>query len=248
MKTGRPEDVLGWLKPGQRDLPPGRAGRVHGLHRSAEGQSRRRQGRRALVVPHPRHQHVRLWLAAGRTGACHVHGLARARAIDRSGPNHASMRCRIRRSAALLAQTGVRSRHSATHRRRTRAGAAPSASPAMRRELSGRDRRRRVCVPQRAHAADRGRRGDPGGADRPRCSDRCTAALATGPAGARSPVARGDCTHTRLRLIPDGAVIQSGIGEAPGAVIAALKDHRRPARSLRHHHAGVSRARGVRRA
>jgi acyl-CoA hydrolase len=28
-------------------------------------------------------------------------------------------------------------------------------------------------------------------------------------------------------LVPDGAVIQSGIGEAPGAVIAALKHHRR---------------------
>src|SRR6185295_18430651 len=28
-------------------------------------------------------------------------------------------------------------------------------------------------------------------------------------------------------LVPDGAVIQSGIGEAPGAIVAALKDHRR---------------------
>jgi acyl-CoA hydrolase len=42
---------------------------------------------------------------------------------------------------------------------------------------------------------------------------------------ARSP-ALERIARTTASLIPDGAIIQSGIGEAPGAIIAALKDRR----------------------
>lgn len=42
----------------------------------------------------------------------------------------------------------------------------------------------------------------------------------------RSPALEAIARHA-VGLVPDGAVIQSGIGEAPGAIVAALKDHRR---------------------
>jgi len=44
--------------------------------------------------------------------------------------------------------------------------------------------------------------------------------------GPRSETLEAIARHA-ANLVPDGAVIQSGIGEAPGAIIAALKDHRR---------------------
>jgi len=49
--------------------------------------------------------------------------------------------------------------------------------------------------------------------------------LSPATAGARSPALDAIARHA-AQLVPDGAVIQSGIGEAPGAIIAALKDHR----------------------
>jgi acyl-CoA hydrolase len=50
--------------------------------------------------------------------------------------------------------------------------------------------------------------------------------LEAAPAGPRSDVLDAIGRHA-AQLVHDGAVIQSGIGEAPGAMVAALKDHRR---------------------
>jgi acyl-CoA hydrolase len=50
--------------------------------------------------------------------------------------------------------------------------------------------------------------------------------LEASPAGARSAVLEAIGVHA-AQLVRDGSSIQSGIGEAPGAMIAALKDHRR---------------------
>lgn len=49
--------------------------------------------------------------------------------------------------------------------------------------------------------------------------------LEASPAGQRSPVLEAIARHVAA-LVRDGSTIQSGIGEAPGAMIAALKDHR----------------------
>jgi acyl-CoA hydrolase len=50
--------------------------------------------------------------------------------------------------------------------------------------------------------------------------------LEASPPGARSAVLEAIGRHA-AQLVRDGSTIQSGIGEAPGAMVAALKDHRR---------------------
>jgi acyl-CoA hydrolase len=50
--------------------------------------------------------------------------------------------------------------------------------------------------------------------------------LEAAPPGARSAVLEAIGRHA-AQLVRDGSTIQSGIGEAPGAMIAALRDHRR---------------------